>query len=358
MKLYDKRVENRYGFVHADAILTKVGDLPYTRKELALDGNPEDIVMLKRPRKTLEDALERMKGAPITIGHPPEFITADNARGQVVGAVSSIPRIDKAGKVRADVTLYDRQAIDMIKSGQDELSPGFELVLKDLTDSEGTITGMQVNHLAIVRRGRAGSSVRILDELPPALHINEVIDMDEKMLDTAVRKAVDEAMAKITDAKDFDTAKAEVVQAVTDSLAPTIAKVEKIITDHDAEAKKVADEAIEAERKAVIDKAVDAAKAHSKIVLDCMKHIEPAKHAELMDMATADVLKLAVGDMAGVEDMSVDTMRGILIGRAMDDKTEKVKAPIDVVHVGDEKKPTDVKSDIYNKIFNQARGID
>lgn len=108
-------------------------------------------------------------GKPITDDHPNEAVTADNwkhhARGTVMGA-----KWEEGGYLAFDLLLTDADAIGKVEAGKRELSNGYsaELEFGDFTASDGTKcvarqTNIVGNHVAIVDKGRAGSSCAITD---------------------------------------------------------------------------------------------------------------------------------------------------------------------------------------------------
>ena len=209
IKVTDKRLFSSEGFLLADAILTKVGTLEYGLNEIEEGGDPKKRVRLHRSRKVLESALPLMVGAAVTRGHPPEFVSDENTK-DIVGAVVTEPVINDAGEVRAKIRVFHKDVIDGIESGKDELSPGFNFVLNMTGEDTGEIVEMEVNHVAVVPRGRAGRSVRVLDHLPPRggdAHTEETIVSDQAKLDEAVRQAVDKVLAEDGNKKASDPSK-------------------------------------------------------------------------------------------------------------------------------------------------------
>lgn len=105
---------------------------------------------------------------PVTDNHPTVPVTAknwkDHARGVVAGAMRD------GDHLAFDLVLMDQAAIDAVDAGKRELSNGYVAGLEfgDFTAADGTKcqarqTSIRGNHVALVDRGRAGSTCRIGD---------------------------------------------------------------------------------------------------------------------------------------------------------------------------------------------------
>lgn len=150
------------GTIRADAHLTRCGVFNYlqpdgtVRRELRL---PEEVFN--------QDALSSFSGVPVTNDHPPEMVTADNAKKYTVGAIQGdVCRDDD--HVRGRVAVYDGDTINDMRSGKTQVSLGY---VCDLEEKGGTHPeygpydaiqrNIRGNHLAIVDTARAGSSARV-----------------------------------------------------------------------------------------------------------------------------------------------------------------------------------------------------
>lgn len=146
------------GFLVDTPIVGRVGIQTYynadgsTRRELRM---PEDVFHA--------DSLASMAGKPITIGHQ-GMVTAKNAKALTVGVITSAGRQD-GDNVLASIVIHDADAIDLAeKGGVSELSLGYRV---DLDETPGEWNGEKydaiqrnprINHLALVKRGRAGNA--------------------------------------------------------------------------------------------------------------------------------------------------------------------------------------------------------
>jgi hypothetical protein len=123
--------------------------------------------------ETLDAAIGGLGRAPVTLEHPdprkyPQGVTPDNVEELVVGDTDGTVRMEKGGFVRVELAVRRRDAIDAVRAGKQELSPGYSVRL-DPTPGVHPVYGrydaVQVerryNHLAIVDRARGGAEVRL-----------------------------------------------------------------------------------------------------------------------------------------------------------------------------------------------------
>lgn len=150
------------GFLRVDATITRTGVFLYT--------NPDGTTRRELRRDSEVFSPESMASfalMPLTDTHPPRFLNAENATDYARGAVGE-PRRD-GDHVAAQLLVTDAELIHKIEgSGVRELSCGYNCEL-DMTpgvhptygvyDAEQkTIRG---NHVAVVKRGRAGPTARV-----------------------------------------------------------------------------------------------------------------------------------------------------------------------------------------------------
>lgn len=150
------------GFLHAKNVpIARVGVFPYRTVN-------DDVVMeAKLPTELLSDStVESANNKPITDGHPSQLVTADNSRELMKGFTAENAHVD-GDMVKVDMTITDADLIKEIGDGKEELSIGFKT---EVVPVQGEYQGVhydsvqrniQINHVAVVKRGRAGHSVRI-----------------------------------------------------------------------------------------------------------------------------------------------------------------------------------------------------
>lgn len=150
------------GFLHAKNVpIARVGVFPYRTVN-------NDVVMeAKLPTELLSDStVESANSKPITDGHPSQLVTADNSKALMKGFTAENAHVD-GDMVKVDMTITDADLIKEIGDGKEELSIGFKT---EVVPAQGEYQGVhydsvqrniQINHVAVVDRGRAGHSVRI-----------------------------------------------------------------------------------------------------------------------------------------------------------------------------------------------------
>lgn len=148
------------GFLRVRAPLTNIGVFTY----LTEDGTIQRE--LRTPEQVLDaDSYQTLQGVPLTIDHPADKVTPDNAKTLSVGSISGISA--DSYRVYADITITDKEAIEAVKNGKRALSCGYTC---DTEQKQGVWMGVEYdaiqtkikyNHVALVVRGRAGDDARI-----------------------------------------------------------------------------------------------------------------------------------------------------------------------------------------------------
>ena len=155
-------VDSQTGFLHVkDVPIARVGVFPY------IDSGGKVTMEAKLPDDLLTDsAVESANSKPITDDHPPESVNTTNTGRYMKGFTANNAHVD-GDKLKVDMTITDSALIKEIQGGKQELSIGF---LTDVVPVKGEFKGMaydsaqkniQINHVAVVKRGRAGHSVRL-----------------------------------------------------------------------------------------------------------------------------------------------------------------------------------------------------
>jgi hypothetical protein len=234
------------GFLRGDAYVTRIGVFGY----LQADGSERRE--LRHPDEVFSaDSLASLSMLPVTAGHPPALLDADNARKFSVGTTGDTARQDDRF-VRSTIQVQDSQTIERIQRNEmRELSCGYRC---DKDETPGITQGIpgipdglrydlrqtniQYNHLALTSHGRAGpecsvprmdgleddTAVMVLDsreptpghqpDLPWSGNMDATIRIDGiefKTTEQAAQafrqyvertdKAITEAGAKVTDAE-------------------------------------------------------------------------------------------------------------------------------------------------------------
>lgn len=163
------------GYLRGDAIVTRIGVFTYLnadgtyRKELR---HPDDVLSV--------ESLGTLQMIPVTVGHPPEPVTSENADRLSVGFTGQEVRVD-GRHIVVPLTVTTRAGIEAIQGGSQELSLGYKL---DLIEESGSYDGesythrqtnIRYNHLAIVDKARAGRAARLnLDGIEASVLIHSM----------------------------------------------------------------------------------------------------------------------------------------------------------------------------------------
>lgn len=164
--------ETPEGFLRIKATFARTGLQRYRRQDgtEAVEYRPEEEV-------SKQDALLSLANLPVTLEHPPELLTPDTCRRYQRGHTGSMVEYRSPFAI-GFLTVTDREAIDTIKRGDArEVSVGYRVkfdatpgVTPDGQSYDGVQREISGNHVAIVRKGRAGPEVR--------LHMDSAIAVD------------------------------------------------------------------------------------------------------------------------------------------------------------------------------------
>lgn len=161
-----------------DVPIARTGPQDYLAREMMLDGDPERIVTVQRyPEDVFEAAtLASFEGKPITDGHPPENVGPENYAAYTKGHVQNVRRSGEY--IVADLYINDANLANEVRNNvKREVSCGY--LCNYVSDGAGyRQSNIRGNHVAVVPKGRAGSTVAIQDTAPEAekggnKHMNE-----------------------------------------------------------------------------------------------------------------------------------------------------------------------------------------
>lgn len=146
--------------------INRTGVQVYSAGELGLPGEPDRAVQVYRLEEDVfaPAALASFEGKDITRGHPPEMLTTENQAGYSKGHLENVRR-DGENTV-ADLIIKDPALVSDVENGVlREVSCGYNCTFEPYRDGYRQ-TGIIGNHVAVVPRGRAGSTVAIKDATP------------------------------------------------------------------------------------------------------------------------------------------------------------------------------------------------
>ena len=164
------------GFLKGRAIVTSIGVFTYKRADGTIQRE------LRLPEEVFSPStLNSMKLKPVTLNHPTELVTSDNADKLQVGSLGDNPSWTKEWHDRnweevtdgincaIDMIVTKKDAIDAILNGKQALSMGYTCDL-EMAEPNATWCGVEYdfiqrniryNHCAIVDSARAGDNAKI-----------------------------------------------------------------------------------------------------------------------------------------------------------------------------------------------------
>lgn len=218
--------------------VTRPGVFPYLRQ----DGQIE--MEAKLPEELFsEKTIASAHAKPITDDHPSELVTAGNYQKYAKGLTHTDAAV-KDNKLVISFTVTDSATIRKIHDGKRELSIGFTA---DVQQEDGSYSGekydsvqrnMEINHIAIVDKGRAGPSVAIRGDAAMMVETNNQggnkmptirIDNKDYEVESVVKSRIDALEAQVTAAtsnsSEFDKISGErdALQAKVTSLTAELA---------------------------------------------------------------------------------------------------------------------------------------
>lgn len=174
------RDQNNF-LVCENAILGRSGFQKYLKKELGI-ADSNEVVEVLRPEEEVfkEDSMKSLEGRPLTKGHV--IVTIDNYKVTSKGSVNNVHR--EENNLVGDITITDRETADLVESKKlKELSLGYSQTLKYDEDTDTySFIDIIYNHIALVRKGRAGNAMILDDgeELDMELDENKVLDENQE----------------------------------------------------------------------------------------------------------------------------------------------------------------------------------
>ena len=197
------QTETREGYLICRNVpIARTGPQEYLARELGLDGDPERAISVNRlPEDVFEAAtLASFEGKPVTDGHPPENVGAENYSAYSRGHVQNVRR--DGDFIVADLYINDANLASDVRNGvKREVSCGYQCDYEPDGDTYRQ-THIRGNHVAVVPRGRAGHDVAIQDQAaePAKKGKNAMKEWQMSLLKTfgmAARDAADEDVEKM-----------------------------------------------------------------------------------------------------------------------------------------------------------------
>lgn len=233
------------GFLHIkDVPIARVGVFPYRRADGSIEMEaklPDDLLA--------DESVASANNKAITNDHPSELVNANNFKQYGKGVTAGNAHVD-GDRIKVDMTITDAGLIKQISDGKEELSIGF---VTEVVDHRGEYQGIkydsmqqniQINHVAVVNRGRAGHTVRLTGDsaiMDDSKGGNDTMETTMVMLDGKnITVAVNDADT-VTQANNSNSSLQEQLKAAEAKVAELKAELEKSNGSNDAN-KKAADE--------------------------------------------------------------------------------------------------------------------
>ncbi len=345
------------GFLKVPARISRTGIQEYLAVEMGIaDKEPNDIIRVFRPEEEVfsGNSLESFANKPVTDNHPPELVTAKNAKQFSVGHAG--PEVVKDGMfAKTFVHVTDADAIAKIESGKVELSNGYTAdidwtpgVTPDGDQYDAIQRNIKGNHIAIVDRGRAGSACRLADNLPT---VGDKVTMAKITVDGVdfevseqAAQAVGKLQTRLTDAENEALKKEKEVEDKEEEMEEADKKAKKTEDSlkaqlDDAKGKIPSAETLDklvADRKAVIDSVLKVCPEISwegKDTATLRKEVVATKCSNVqMDSVSEDYVNARFDMLVeSIETNSQQHLDDALVTQVVGDKTVEDTRPADVI---------------------------
>jgi hypothetical protein len=155
----------------SDVRLARTGAMLYSKAEMAAAVQPgpgTTMIAILRDADVLFDPIAMLSfaGKPVTNDHPGKLVSPSTYRDVDVGTLLNPRRgegVDSEYFV-GDLLIKDARAILDVRAGKREVSLGYDADIEELKPGVGRQTKIVGNHVALVRRGRAGPHCAITDQ--------------------------------------------------------------------------------------------------------------------------------------------------------------------------------------------------
>ena len=336
----------RDGFLVGEARVSRAGNVQtYLGQELGLTGDAVGRVfgVYRDPDVVFDEkSMMSLAGRPVTRGHPPVSVTADNWKTFSIGQVGGVIKRD-GDHVVAPMAIMDASAAKEVAEGARFLSAGYtvgitqdEGVAPDGTPYQYRQSGdLRFNHVAYLpdSNPRAGNT-RIGDGASTwgASPITQSSTKGDRMSDALKTVVLGDKAAQVAaaDVHLVDAYKAQMDQ----KLADAVAEHESVVATKDAAIAKAEAERDAALARVLDDAALDArVQERAKLIADA-KAIVPTLDAA--GKSDAEIRKAVVaaelgdGAIAGKSDAYIDARFDILVEDAARDPVRKVAGALRV----------------------------
>ena len=319
------------GFLKGRAIVTSIGVFTYKRADGTIQRE------LRLPEEVFSPlTLNSMKLKPVTLNHPTELVTPDNADKLQVGSLGDNPSWTKEWHDRnweevtdgincaIDMIVTKKDAVDAVLNGKQSLSMGYTCDL-EMAQPGSTWCGVEYdfiqrniryNHCAIVDSARAGDNAKIElradseDAVLEDIMVTKIdggtkmslkkikLDGIEYEAEESVIKALNAEKARADAAENDACETKKTMDKKVADMEKKVTEFEKRISELEAErdSAKEKKDAAEAELEKVKADAADPARldAAVKAKIELLHNAEKAKVEVKEDMSDMDIKKAII----------------------------------------------------------------
>ncbi|CAN0620492.1 conserved protein of unknown function [Burkholderia multivorans] len=157
------------GFLLCEAVpIARVGSQDYAYFELPELEAKDGVIVAERTADVLfsPETLASFEGKPITIDHPPDFVTPANYMSVARGTVRNVRRGEGAQSdlMLADLLITDAEAIRRVQSKDlTQVSNGYDAEYEQIAPGRARQVVIVGNHVALVKNARCGPVCSIGD---------------------------------------------------------------------------------------------------------------------------------------------------------------------------------------------------
>src|SRR6201996_245647 len=201
------RSQDANGWIEVkDNPISKVGVFPYLGRTIDASLDPDKTYFVLRPEEELSkpECVDSFKLIPwidehVMLGSPESGLTPAEQKG-IEGVIGESVKFDKSsGKLLANIKVFSENLDDLIGRGKRELSAGYRCRYEICSGVwngqhyDAIQRDIRGNHLALVKEGRMGPDVAVLD------HLNFTFDAKDAVMTPEEKKAMDDVTKLMKD---------------------------------------------------------------------------------------------------------------------------------------------------------------
>ncbi|MBN3848633.1 DUF2213 domain-containing protein [Paraburkholderia sp. Ac-20342] len=191
-----------------DVPIARTGSQDYAYFELPELEAKDGVIVADRDADVLfsPETLASFEGKPVTIDHPPDFVTPANWKAVSVGHVRNVRRgeRDQSELMLADLLITDAEAIRRVQSESfdalDQVSNGYDADYEQIAPGRARQAAIVGNHVALVKNARCGPVCSIGDSSPTLLPKGEPSMAAKKQTSTLLERMRKAFMTRDADA--------------------------------------------------------------------------------------------------------------------------------------------------------------